>query len=180
MANKRIRPAGQVRILKQNLGISINYLQKNLSKKLVKGLEDPAFNISECVLDFYHQTLKEWSNHTAQHIEGNMKKEYGNFLSLFGGVVYGFFGNEIKDYGDLLVKYLNIFNDFDIGSKSDERIRPIFMEKFNQLFTVPGEDVSLIDAAYLYSLNDLNDFQNPSDASYEMVTANNILFNEKQ
>ena len=141
-----------------------------LSKDLLEGLKDPTFNISEHALDFYYQTIGEYSNHTAENISGNLKERYGNFLALFIGVISGLFEDDgivLGNYGNLLVKYLSIFNNiYGHLDKTGIRIRPTFMQNLDQLFTIPGEEVSLIDVSYLYTLNDLSDFQNPSTVLY--------------
>ena len=144
---------------------SIAVIYENLSRILVEGLVDPAFNVSENVLDFYHKTLGEYVNHTPKNIEGKLDRHYANFLALFGGIESGLFEDDgiiLKDYGNLLIKYLNVFfNGIDSSDiEYDSRIRPIFMRNLNQFFTMPGEEVSLIDASYLYSINDLGDFKN--------------------
>ena len=131
-------------------------------------MKDPSFNVSENVLDYFYKTIGEYGNHTARSIEGNLDRHYANFLALFQGIVSGLFEDDgiiLKDYGNLIIKYLNVFNDIDIESDHyDAKIRPILMSTLNQLFTIPGEEVSLIDASYLYSLNNLIDFKNPSTA----------------
>ena len=147
---------------------SIDRIYESFSKILVKGVKDPSFNVSENVLDYFYKTIGKYGNHTARSIEGNLDRHYANFLALFQGIVSGLFEDDgiiLKDYGNLIIKYLNVFNDIDIESDHyDAKIRPILMSTLNQLFTIPGEEVSLIDASYLYSLNNLIDFKNPSTA----------------
>ena len=160
---------------------SIAVIYENLSRILVEGLVDPAFNVSENVLDFYYKTIGEYVNHTPKNIKGKLDGHYANFLALFGGIVSGLFedgGIVLEDYGNLLIKYLNVFfNDIDsFDFKHDSRIRPIFMRNLNQLFTIPGEEVSLIDASYLYSLNDLSDFKYSTTAKVNTMLSAEKLY----
>ena len=149
--------------------ITMKRLHKDLAKLLTEGFMDPAFNVSESVLDFYHSrrlkisTIQEDENNTdiIYDINNQLKIEHSNFLALYSAVLNGLFednGIVLQNYGTLLVKSLNIFAKFIKGT-----IDKIFMEYLNQLFTVPNEEVSLIDISYLYSLNDLNAFKQAAE-----------------
>ena len=103
--------------------ITMKRLHKDLAKLLTEGLMDPAFNVPESVLDFYHSrilkisTIQEDENNTdiIYDINNQLKIEHSNFLALYSAVLNGLFednGIVLQNYGTLLVKSLNIFAKF--------------------------------------------------------------------
>ena len=148
---------------------NIKSLHKDLAKLLMEGFKDPACNVSELVLDFYHETVKvvNENNTDIYYLENQakpsslLKTEHSNFLALYSAVLNGLFednGIAIQNYGTLFVKSINIISKYIDGTFGQ-----VFMEYLDQLFTVPKEAISLIDMSYLYSLKDLNAFKQAAE-----------------
>ena len=119
--------------------------QLNESKKLVTKFND-AFRYVIAITRFYHLVITypdrtEWAN------------DYYGMFFLKDWIIEN--NRTDKNLGSIFIKNLNLMMN-NINDITYSCFGKKYFDQFHKLFTIPGQNVSLIDIAYIYSLIDFN------------------------